>query len=321
METPIIIRGEPLRNLIVFKGSNCPFNICNKHIKHVFDFLNRFIPDLFVDKYTFELRANEFNYSLSISCNANEKNLQDADIIPSQWIDYFLYTTYYNTLQDNILNTLTETDRTQTYIIPKLSYLDTYIIKSSKQGKQYKYIYYNVLYKCANNIFYNPLSFRQPDDTIRHELITIIKQYCSGYNNMCFIGGEITLFAKILDYESALFYTDFESIYNDVVRNITINDITTKCKIIDYNKYKISYDINKQFADKKLCTIINTSKHGMGENIANEIARTLSSKLMVISCNRKTFLNDFEILQKGGYTIKSCFNIITNYEVSVYILE
>lgn len=329
MDNPIIICCKPLRNLIVFKGSNCPFEICNIYIKNVFDFLNKLIPDLFIDKYTFELRANEFNYSLSISCNVSENNvLQYAEIIPSHWIDYFLYTTYYNKIQTHTLNAINThynmtnmSSISNMFNIPKLSYLDVYFIKSFNQTKTYKHVYYNVLYKCINGISYNPLSFRQPDDAIRDELIKIISKYCKNYKHVCFIGGEMTLFATILDYIFALFYTDFDSIYNDVIRNININNITTKCKLIDYSKYKISYDINKHFRDNKICTIINTGKSGIGENISNELARTLLSQLIVISCNRKTFLNDFEILQKGGYNIKACFNINTNYEVSVYILE
>lgn len=286
---------EPNRNLINFDGKNCPLQICNESIKKVYQFLISIVPEMFTNNIMFELRANRWNYSLRITGNVSQKA-----------ISCLLQNRYF--------------------YIP-LIYLDiTYTVKPNASASNLKNILVNKLYLCKYNIHYNPLSFRQPDDTISDEIEKYIKKIATDYENFCFIGGECVLFSKIIEtntkrtHQNVLFFTDTQSIYIDIQTNIIINLKNSKSSLIDYKTYDIAATINTFFADKRYCIILNTSKHGMGKHLSTEIAKTLSSRVAIISCNRKSLNIDLESLFAGGYSIQSQNAICTNYEVTVTVL-
>src|SRR5205823_4100201 len=62
-------------------------------------------------------------------------------------------------------------------------------------------------------------TFHQTDDNIRTPLYNCLTRIFNRNKNyayhILFLGGEMYIFGKILNYVSASFYTDFESIYND----------------------------------------------------------------------------------------------------------
>lgn len=65
--------------------------------------------------------------------------------------------------------------------------------------------------------------------------------------------------------------------------------------------------------------IANTSKHGLGNNLCQEIINIGYNNLLIISCNKKSFNRDYDTL-KNKYIINKLFSIKTNYEVC-YLVE
>jgi hypothetical protein len=159
---------------------------------------------------------------------------------------------------------------------------------------------------------YNPKSFRQSDDSIKYKLYELLEQNIND-DNICFMGGEMVFFAKLLNPQNSIFYTDFESIYNDANINFPKNNI----HLIDYDKDKLNLDLIFKYDINTLIT--NTSKSGLGVNMCNEILNIKFKNVIIISCNRKSFMKDFNILCKK-YSIKKIYDIKTNYTVSIYFL-
>jgi hypothetical protein len=159
-------------------------------------------------------------------------------------------------------------------------------------------------------IEYNPKSFRQSDDSIKNKIYEILEIYVSD-KNICFMGGEMVFLGKLLKPTNMIFYTDFESIFNDAKLNFPDN---SNIHLINYNTDKIKDEIN--LSD---ILITNTSKSGIGVNISNEILRIKYKKIIIISCNRKSFMKDYKILSKS-YNIDKIFDIKTNYVVTIYFL-
>jgi hypothetical protein len=273
----------PKRNLILFNGTNFPEEICNSSLVKIHRYLSAIVPDLFTQNYNIEIRANELNYSLRL-------------------IGKVCY---------NIIDTIIKYGS----VCLELVYFE---VNDKVRHSTTKYVNNN--FKCTYNILYDPISFRQPDDTIRTQMIEFIIQF--GYfPNICFIGGEITLFGKILNYEKALFYTDFRSIYLDILRNINIDNESRKCKLINYDNCSIYNEVNEFMSDDEYCIILNTGSSGLGKHLATELSKLLAYRLIIISCNKKSFAKDIIILETGGYLVKYKYDIVTNYEINIYILE
>jgi hypothetical protein len=159
-------------------------------------------------------------------------------------------------------------------------------------------------------IRYNPKSFRQSDDSIKNKIYEILKTNIID-KNICFIGGEMIFLGKLLKPINMIFYTDFESIYNDANINFPNNNI----HLIDYDKDKL----NSNLLNSTYILICNTSKSGLGVNMCNEILNMKFKNIIIISCNRKSFMKDFNILCKK-YSIKKIYDIKTNYIVTIYFL-
>ena len=159
------------------------------------------------------------------------------------------------------------------------------------------------------NISYNPYSFRQNDISIKNKIYDILKTEIK-YNNLYLIGGEMVFYNILLKPHKYIMYTDFQSIYEDACRNFNSNDI-----------YLINYDTDiLKKTDYNYSLIANTSKHGLGDNLCKEINKLYLDEIIIISCNKKSFLRDFNIL-KIKYNLIKMFDINTNYNVSVYFLS
>lgn len=162
-------------------------------------------------------------------------------------------------------------------------------------------------------IRYDPRSFRQTDNNIKNKIYEILKYEITS-KKLYLIGGEMVFFAKLLKPERFIAYTDFESIYNDAIYNFPENK--DNIKLINYEKVNLDIvdsDINKYHL------IANTSKHGLGQNLCQEILNLNFNNITIISCNKKSFQRDFLILQ-SKYYITKIFDITTNYSVCLYFL-
>ena len=164
-------------------------------------------------------------------------------------------------------------------------------------------------------IYYDPQSFRQSDDSIKNELYQILKDNVIPNkinNKIYFIGGEMVFFAKLLKPSCFIMNTDFQSIYNDALSNFPEN--------VD-NIHLIKYTFNKLTkVDKNYTLIANTSRNGLDKNLCKEILELELNRIIIISCNKKSFIRDFNYLY-NKYKITKIFDLNTNYTVSVYFLD
>jgi hypothetical protein len=161
----------------------------------------------------------------------------------------------------------------------------------------------------GSTIKYNCKSFRQLDDSIKIKLYEILSKSIKS-NNLYLIGGEALFFVRLLKPKKYIIYTDFESIYNDAIINL---DNLNNIHLISYETDEIelikeSYDI-----------ILNTSKHGLGVNLCKNLLKLNQQRMIIISCNKKSFEKDMKILDQK-YKIERQIDIKTNYIVTVYFI-
>ena len=154
---------------------------------------------------------------------------------------------------------------------------------------------------------YNPLSFRQSDDSIKYSIYDILKSNIIN-DKICFIGGEMMFYYYLLLPSTYLLFTDYQSIYDDALLNIKNN-----IYLVDYNNININIDVTYTL-------ILNTSKSGLGSNLSKKIEKLKNKEIIIISCNIKSFIRDFDILS-NSYKIINVYEIKTNYSVYVYILN
>lgn len=180
-------------------------------------------------------------------------------------------------------------------------------------------IHRNGLYRDILSLEYDPKSFRQTDDSIREYMIQWMQKNVSrGWDSMIFFGGECTLLGKILSGHTRLqyFYTDFPSIHSDILRNYKEPHV----ELIDYDTLNATGIWTKDFLDTRRCCIVNTGFHGMGTNLATEIAGIDACEIFVISCNPDSWAKDWQILS-GKYKLQANLEIRTNYSVWIYWLS
>lgn len=292
MNNSIVVK--PCRNVVLFNGMNCPIDICNIYIKTIFEILSKLVPDMFINHKTkFEIRANEFNYSLKIIGNCS----------------------YFNIVK------IIENNKTNIYKLVHLSHYEPFITTPKIYINNFFKYQYTLIDKIYT-LFYNSLSFRQPDDNMQPHIVNYVIKYVENMKNIVFIGGEMTLFGKILKYNRGLFLTDMQSILNDTNTNIILNynNNDKKAVLVNYEKDNIKDLINNYMVDLSYCTIINTSIKGMGEHLVNEIIKTLTKFIVIISCSKKSFYKDQMLLAKGGLYLKEEIIITSNYDIGVYKL-
>jgi hypothetical protein len=163
----------------------------------------------------------------------------------------------------------------------------------------------------SEKISYNPLSFRQSDDSIKYHVYNILQREIIS-TNIYFLGGEMVFIAKLLKPIKKVMYTDYISIYDDAKLNFVSDH--DNIHLINYDKDKLKY-ISTDYI-----LIANTSKHGLGQNLCKELIKLNLDEIIIISCNRKSFIRDLINLQHK-YKINKMFDISTNYMVSVYFLK
>jgi len=159
-------------------------------------------------------------------------------------------------------------------------------------------------------ILYNPYSFRQNDISIKNIIYDVLKTEIVS-KNLYLIGGEMVFYTALLKPLNIIMYTDFESIYDDAVTNF--KNLKSDIHLINYDKDKLEYRNN----DYSL--IANTSKHGLGDNLCKEINKLNLNEIIIISCNKISFVRDYKKLQIK-YKLTKLFDINTNYSVSIYFL-
>jgi len=151
-------------------------------------------------------------------------------------------------------------------------------------------------------IFRNIKSFHQTDDTIKDVLYDVILEECNNYEELLCLGGEMYIFSKILNYKKIMCYSDFESIVEDTKFNL----------ITDTNAQLVSYDTCIfSLISYHTCAIINTGKTGMTKNICENINKNKISKVVVISCNEKSFVKDLLMLKNYVLTKKISVNYVS----------
>jgi hypothetical protein len=163
----------------------------------------------------------------------------------------------------------------------------------------------------SEKISYNPLSFRQSDDSIKYHVYNILQREIIS-TNIYFLGGEMVFIAKLLKPIKKVMYTDYISIYDDAKLNFVSDQ--DNIHLINYDKDKLKY------VSTDYILIANTSKQGLGQNLCRELLKLNLDEIVIISCNRKSFIRDLTNLQHK-YKINKMFDINTNYMVSIYFLN
>ena len=159
-------------------------------------------------------------------------------------------------------------------------------------------------------ILYNPYSFRQNDTSIKNTIYDILIKEIKN-KNLYLIGGEMVFYCVLLKPNNFIMYTDYESIYEDAITNFS--DMNDNITFINYDKDKLKK------CEKDYTLIANTSKHGLGDNLCKEINKLELDELVIISCNKKSFIRDLKKLELK-YKLIKYFDINTNYSVCVYFL-
>jgi hypothetical protein len=284
----------PQRNLITFTNfHNIDLYICNTYLADLLQTLQinfSILLDTYFTKYNinFTIRCNEYNWSCCINSTFNKKIKHTSKISNEQ-----------NNTLEAILSSIPE----------KYTKLSCCYLTINKN------IIINNKFQDLFGLTYNPLSFRQPDDSIRNYIINYFITIFTNktWNNCYFIGGECTLYGKLCNTISRrYFFTDFESIYDDLINNYTkyLDKGLDTIKLINYNTYT--------FPCLDTILIVNTSFHGLGKNLSKEIANSHCNQIHIISCNWKSFLEDFQILQTK-YFISNITEIYTCN--SIYIIK
>ena len=169
--------------------------------------------------------------------------------------------------------------------------------------------YYNIEIKRSFD------SFHQNDEAIRIQLYDILKSIIIiKYDTFYFIGGEMYLYGKIFinNYNNAYFYSDYPSIIHDT--KINNPNFISNIFLINYNNCTLHDNYLKNIM------LINNGKNGLGKHLCNEIIRLNINKIIIISCNKKSFNKDYNIL-KDYYNITNEYIISSNYTILIYVLQ
>ena len=78
-------------------------------------------------------------------------------------------------------------------------------------------------------------------------------------------------------------------------------------------------NIEEKEQEKEIIAIVNTGYQGCGEHLAKCLANSQCTSIVIISCNKKSFKKDFDILQTD-YIILHTLEINTNYSIWIYKL-
>lgn len=274
--TDKVIILEPVRNLISFhKFDDIDYQIINYRLTSLIFILKIIIPTKLIEDGQTKFEIRGNHYNYSIRMNTNK--------------DFLIQKLLHSFIENN-----------------DCCYLEIN-----------NFIHRNYLYKDIFSLEYNPLSFRQPDDSIREYIIQWFQQNIPKvWDIIMFFGGECTMLGKLLSSHSKqqYFYTDFNSIYNDIKHNYK-NPLVN---IINYKNWK-AQPLHQYLHDILKCCIINTGYQGIKENLAREICNINPTEIYVISCNQNSWICDYVFL-KEYYNLLEQIEIRTNYSIWIYKL-
>ena len=199
----------------------------------------------------------------------------------------------------------------------------TYIIESTLFNITYfqfnSHIYINNDYIDAMNehiILRSFNTFHQNDDIVKQHLYNIIIYHTQHivYDNLILIGGEMYGLHKLIESNNLYCYSDYDDIVTCTYKNITNSYDYIECKKIIYDNLEFS-DIIKGTK----CIICNNGKNGLDIKLSKQINKMKSDVLIIISCNRKSFLTDYETI-KDIYDLKNRTQI-NNIDIYYFILK
>lgn len=154
-----------------------------------------------------------------------------------------------------------------------------------------------ILYRSFN-------SFHQNDDNIRNAIYDYILKHDFNVDNLILFGGEMYGYTKFfLTVKNLYAYSDYEGLIDDTIYNL---ENKYEHQIIEHVNYELFK--TKLFDIDKSLIICNTSKTGLGYNMANEICKINSTHLIIVSCNKKSYIRDYEIL-KNNYILVETLSI------------
>ena len=277
----------------------------NDSIKIIFQFLKDIKLFEFDSRFnlkghsSYEILANEFNWSLIIDFNFNfvlPFNILEMDLIKK--------------IKQNPLNL-------------KLSYFEVKI-KEKKSIKNSIKIIDNKFIDIYG-IMKDVKTFTQRDDNIRQKLYQILLNETKDKtkHNMLFIGGEFYGFLKILvnNYNIAYGITDFKGIKEDA----EYNNPTIKVDLVNYDTFTFDkeqkdIDIEIQF-DICIVNLLN----GLGYNLIKELKKIKTlRKIIIISCKPKAIERDIkfikEELKEFNLLLTDIYNLETTRQtLNIYI--
>jgi len=162
-------------------------------------------------------------------------------------------------------------------------------------------------------------TFHQTDDNIKSVLYDVIIDNVNNAKQLILLGGEMYIFAKILKYDKLICYSDFQSIVDDTKDNLKTSE---NIFLVDYDDFTFSmetFSMETFSIEDDAYIVANTGKTGLNINICNNIIKNKNKikKIIIISCNEKSFIKDYNYLMKFYKLINK---IIIGY-VTLNIME
>ena len=256
------IQETPSRNKIVSLLKDIEFNINN--INNILNIhIQNFIQFLKKFKYYILLLSSDSDILIEIQSNEHNTGVKISDI-------------------NNIIPELSK------YILeyPNMCYLEINNIKIIDKT-YYDTMDWHIISRNFN-------SFHQNDDIVRNYIYKYLT--CPELiTNLVLIGGEMYGFHKLIKSKNLYCYSDFDSIIEDTFCNINTyhNLEINKINYLDFKLKKI---------DGYTYVICNNGKSGLGKHLTQEIIILNPVKIYIISCNKKSFINDYSQL-KNHYNI------------------
>jgi len=178
-----------------------------------------------------------------------------------------------------------------------------------------------IVYKIRRHL----LTFCQPDDTIRTLLHNAVYRLINRYSKQSdgrfcqgiLIGGEMYIYGKLLNrfFKSKIYISDTSNIVHDSMLN-NPNHVNSSYQLVVYQNILFDWATIRPNS----VAICNVSKHGLGNNLCEQIIKIRPKILLIIWCNYRAFKKDYQLL-RSFYNLKNIFRYLTNYEVFLGVFE
>lgn len=182
--------------------------------------------------------------------------------------------------------------------------------------------YYKCLWGSEHIVYRSPETFCQNDDIVKTILHKKMQEEMFSHEdiilNYVFIGGEMYGYQKFIpktNVKKICCYSDYQSIVDDTIKNLDTREKTdVEIKYVKYDSLNLEKHKNKD--GEYTYVICNNGKGGL-YNLSYEINKIYATKIMIISCNEKSFAKDYDVL-KTIYTLDKLYKI---NNVTLYVLE